>query len=72
MKSQPNLGLELMLQPSSPDLTDLEMWTFYCIVSVFLSLLTYAIILFKDQMIIQVPKQGWNLESLLHTLTLFH
>ena len=35
-------------------MTDLEFWTFMCIVSVFLSLLSYGVILIKDQMIIQV------------------
>lgn len=34
-------------------MTDLEFWTFMCIVSVFLSLLSYGVILIKDQMIIQ-------------------
>jgi len=34
-------------------MTDLEMWTFCCIVSVFVSLVSYGIILVKDQMIIQ-------------------
>ena len=37
-------------------MTDLEMWTFCCIVSVFVSLVSYGIILVKDQMIIQVVK----------------
>ena len=37
-------------------MTDLEMWTFCCIVSVFVSLVSYGIILVKDQMIIQVIK----------------
>ena len=37
-----------------PEMTDLEFWTFMCIVSVFLSLLSYGVILIKDQMIIQV------------------
>ena len=36
------------------EMTDLEFWTFMCIVSVFLSLLSYGVILIKDQMIIQV------------------
>ena len=35
-------------------MTDLEAWTFGCIVSVFVSLVSYGIILVKDQMIIQV------------------
>ena len=35
-------------------MTSLEEWAFICIVSVFVSLLFYAMILFKDQMIIQV------------------
>ena len=35
------------------EMTDLEFWTFMCIVSVFLSLLSYGVILIKDQMIIQ-------------------
>ena len=34
-------------------MTSLELWAFICIVSVFASLLFYAMILFKDQMIIQ-------------------
>merc|ERR1719500_476959 len=33
-------------------MTDLELWTFCCIVSVFVSLVSYGIILVKDQMII--------------------
>ena len=37
-------------------MTDLEMWTFCCIVAVFVSLVSYGIILVKDQMIIQVVK----------------
>merc|ERR1712025_138825 len=34
-------------------MTDLELWTFACIVCVFLSLISYAVILCRDQMIIQ-------------------
>ena len=45
-----------------PEMTDLEFWTFMCIVSVFLSLLSYGVILIKDQMIIQV---GSHKESFL-------
>jgi hypothetical protein len=40
-------------------MTDLEVWAFACIVLVFLSLLSYATILFKDQMIIQVKLMIW-------------
>lgn len=42
--------------PATPcaAMTDLEAWTFGCIVSVFVSLVSYGIILVKDQMIIQV------------------
>ena len=39
-------------------MTDLELWTFCCIVSVFVSLVSYGIILVKDQMIIQVRWVG--------------
>ena len=38
-------------------MTDLEFWTFMCIVSVFLSLLSYGVILIKDQMIIQASER---------------
>ena len=42
-------------------MTSLEEWAFICIVSVFVSLLFYAMILFKDQMIIQViPMHTFN------------
>ena len=43
----------MMMKPLA-ELTDLELWTFCCIVSVFVSLVSYGIILVKDQMIIQV------------------
>ena len=43
----------MMMRPLA-ELTDLELWTFCCIVSVFVSLVSYGIILVKDQMIIQV------------------
>ena len=35
-------------------MTDLELWAFACVVFVFFSILSYAVILVKDQMIIQV------------------
>ena len=39
-------------------MTALELWTFICIVTVFGTILSYAIILFRDQFIIQVePNQ---------------
>ena len=36
------------------DITILELWTLICVCTVFATLLTYAIILGRDQMIIQV------------------
>ena len=44
----------MMMMTPLAAMTDLEMWTFCCIVSVFVSLVSYGIILVKDQMIIQV------------------
>ena len=35
-------------------MTDLELWAFACVVFVIFSILSYAVILVKDQMIIQV------------------
>ena len=46
-----------------PEMTDLEFWTFMCIVSVFLSLLSYGVILIKDQMIIQVGSHNGSFRS---------
>jgi len=39
--------------PNSDDITILELWTLICVCTVFATLLTYAIILGRDQMIIQ-------------------
>lgn len=40
--------------PNSDGMTALEEWTLACVITVFGTLLTYAIILARDQMIIQV------------------
>ena len=48
-----NIELQAAIIKIYSAMTSLELWAFICIVSVFASLLFYAMILFKDQMIIQ-------------------